>query len=159
MNIHSLYLNYTPSSGLTVKHFCRISDTILTEVKNLKISIGTLSRAFDLSDEALRFYEKKGLLQPKRDEDSGYRTFERADIQRVANIRRLKNQNFSLDEIHSVYYCIDENTLQSLYEEKAADIRRQILYHQHILTHTEDAIATLSHMPELLNQPQLFSPG
>ena len=60
----------------------------------MEISIGKLSEAFGLSDEALRFYEKKGLLHPER-KASGYRVFQRSDIQLVANIRRLQNQNFS----------------------------------------------------------------
>lgn len=58
----------------------------------MKISIGTLSRAFGLSDEALRFYEKKGLLHPVRENGNGYRVFELADIQRISNIQRLKSQ-------------------------------------------------------------------
>ena len=68
----------------------------------MKISIGTLSKAFELSDEALRFYEKKGLLHPRRENRNGYRVFSRADIQSVSNIQRLKNQGFSLEETHSV---------------------------------------------------------
>ena len=69
----------------------------------MKISIGTLSRAFGLSDEALRFYEKKGLLHPVRENGNGYRVFELADIQRISNIQRLKSQGFTLEEIQRVY--------------------------------------------------------
>lgn len=121
----------------------------------MKISIGTLSRAFNLSDEALRFYEKKGLLKPSRENGTGYRTFERADIQRVSNIRRLKNQNFSLEEIRDVYYCIDESQLLSLYSQKAADTRREILYQQHILSHMDRTISTLENVHDLLGRPQI----
>ncbi len=125
----------------------------------MKISIGTLSRAFNLSDEALRFYEKKGLLKPSRENGTGYRTFEKNDIQRVSNIRRLKNQNFSLEEIHDVYYCIDENQLLSLYSQKAADTRREILYQKHILSHMDKTISTLEHVHTLLCQPQIAHNG
>ena len=121
----------------------------------MKISIGTLSRAFDLSDEALRFYEKKGLLKPHRENGTGYRTFEKADIQRVSNIRRLKNQNFSLEEIHDVYYCIDEDELLALYNEKAADTRREILYQQRILAHMEKTISTMENVHTLLGRPKI----
>ena len=65
----------------------------------MRIMIGTLSKAFDLSDEALRFYEKKGLVRPKREGETGYRVYERVDIQRIGNIKRMKNQGFTLEEM------------------------------------------------------------
>lgn len=58
----------------------------------MRIMIGTLSKAFDLSDEALRFYEKKGLVRPKREGETGYRVYERVDIQRIGNIKRMKTK-------------------------------------------------------------------
>lgn len=125
----------------------------------MKISIGTLSKAFDLSDEALRFYEKKGLLHPTREGEHGYRVFERADIQRIANIKRLKNQGFSLDEIHRVYSCADEESLQALYADKIEETRREIAYREHIIAHMADTMRALRDAPELLGEPQPLRAG
>lgn len=125
----------------------------------MKISIGTLSKAFALSDEALRFYEKKGLLHPQREGERGYRVFERTDIQRIANIKRLKNQGFSLDEIHSVYSCIDEASLQELFAGKVEEARREIAYREHVLSHMQYTLRTLQDAPELLSEPRLESIG
>ncbi len=120
----------------------------------MEISIGKLSEAFGLSDEALRFYEKKGLLHPER-KASGYRVFQRSDIQLVANIRRLQNQNFSLEETRSVYSDTDEETLCAMYDDKIGDFRRSIAYQEHVLAHMEDARRTLCSLPESLNVPCL----
>lgn len=125
----------------------------------MRISIGTLSKAFELSDEALRFYEKKGLLHPQREGDRGYRVFERTDIQRIANIKRLKNQSFSLDEIHSVYSCIDEEALEGLFEGKIEEAQREIAYREHILAHMQDTLGTLRDAPELLRAPRPVNMG
>ncbi|MCI5957428.1 MAG: MerR family transcriptional regulator [Clostridiales bacterium] len=125
----------------------------------MKISIGTLSKAFDLSDEALRFYEKKGLLRPHREGGSGYRVFERADIQRIANVKRLKNQGFTLDEIQTVYSCIGKDALETLYAQKLEQARQEIAYRERVLAHMQAAWKTLREEPDRLLLPQELNPG
>lgn len=125
----------------------------------MKISIGTLSKAFDLSDEALRYYEKKGLLAPLREGESGYRVFERADIQRVSNVKRLQNQGFTLDEVRDIYSGIDEAALCDIYEKKLEETRRAIAYRTCILKHMREAAGTIQKAPELLNRARKLSLG
>lgn len=119
----------------------------------MKISIGTLSKAFDLSDEALRYYERRGLLHPQRVGGTGYRVFERADIQRIANVQRLAKQGFTLDEIHTVYSGVEEGKLQELYQQKVESERKELLYRQRVLSHMEKVQALLQDAPEQLLRP------
>ena len=42
----------------------------------MRLSIGVLAKAFNLSDEALRYYEKKGFLHPRREGSGGYRVLD-----------------------------------------------------------------------------------
>ena len=120
----------------------------------MKISIGTLSKAFDLSDEALRYYEKRGLLHPKRVGSTGYRVFERADIQRIANVQRLAKQGFTLEEIHEIYSGVQEGDLQTLYQQKVERERRELLYRERVLAHMEKVQAMLLDAPAQLLQPR-----
>lgn len=120
----------------------------------MKISIGTLSKAFDLSDEALRFYEKRGLLHPQREDGSGYRVYEQADIQRVANIKRLKSQGFTLDEIQRVYSHSGEDELDAIYREKILAAQREIAHRTQVLAHMIEARRTLAEAPSLLLKPE-----
>lgn len=94
----------------------------------MRISISTLSKSFNLSDEALRYYERKNLLRPERESESGYRVFERVDIQRVGNIKRLQNQGFQLDEIRRVYSGISREDMLSLMEAKRHEMDWEIRY-------------------------------
>lgn len=119
----------------------------------MKISIGTLSKAFDLSDEALRYYEKRGLLHPQRVGGTGYRVFERADIQRIANVQRLAKQGFTLDEIHTVYSGVEEGELQTLYQHKVERERRKLLYQERVLAYMEKVQTMLQDASEQLLQP------
>lgn len=57
------------------------------------LSIDAFSKKTGLSKSALRFYEEKGLLVPKRNEENGYRLFreEQVDLARLINSLRLAN--------------------------------------------------------------------
>lgn len=120
----------------------------------MKISIGTLSKAFGLSDEALRFYEKKGLLHPVRENGNGYRVFELADIQRISNIQRLKSQGFTLEEIQRVYSGSGRQELEALYREKIAEMERKIAYDNHVLARMSASARTLQTAQEQLMPPR-----
>ena len=125
----------------------------------MKISIGTLSRAFGLSDEALGFYEKKGLLHPVRENGNGYRVFELADIQRISNIQRLKSQGFTLEEIQRVYSGSGRQELEALYREKIAEMERKIAYDNHVLARMSASARTLQTAQEQLMRPVRLSLG
>ncbi len=49
--------------------------------------------------EALRFYEKSGLLEPAGRTPSGYRLYEPSVFERLDFIRKAQSVGFSLDEI------------------------------------------------------------
>ncbi len=120
----------------------------------MRLSIGALAKAFNLSDEALRYYEKKGFLHPRREGSGRYRIFEKADIQRIANIKRMQNQDFSLDEILSIYSGSSEGTLAGLYQQKAQRFRQEIAYRQRMLLHIQETASLLERLPYNLNQPE-----
>ena len=62
------------------------------------MQIGELSRACGLSCEALRFYERKGLIQARRGEN-GYRHYAPGTEQLVRYIRAAQQLGFTLAEI------------------------------------------------------------
>lgn len=65
-----------------------------------KLMIKEFSLLCGVTVKTLRHYEKVGLLQPAEvDEWTGYRYYNVAQMQTLANIRRLKRIGFSLDEI------------------------------------------------------------
>ena len=125
----------------------------------MNLSIGTLSKAFGLSDEALRFYEKKGLLHPVRQRGNGYRVFEMADIQRISNIQRLKGQGFALEEIQRIYEDCDEAALAALYREKIEQMQRKISFYNHVMDRMRASATALEEAPARLLVPAPISLG
>ena len=79
--------------------------------------IGELSNLYDIGVDSIRYYEKLGLITPKRSE-SGYRLYSARDIWRMNVIRDLRELGFSMEKIGD--YLVDhsiEGTLNLLEEE------------------------------------------
>jgi DNA-binding transcriptional MerR regulator len=68
-------------------------------------TIGELSRAFDVTARALRFYEDKGMLHPER--DGLNRLYSVRDRARLQLILRGKRVGFSLSEIREMIDLYD----------------------------------------------------
>lgn len=64
------------------------------------LPIGDLARRTGLSVSAIRFYEEKGLIAPRRS-PGGQRRFFRADIRRLSFILIVQQLGFSIREIKS----------------------------------------------------------
>lgn len=68
-------------------------------------TIGDLSREFGITLRALRFYEDKGLLSPRR--DGMTRLYSEADRRRLAVILKGKHLGFTLTEIRALVAAHD----------------------------------------------------
>lgn len=68
-------------------------------------TISDLTKEFDVTARALRFYEDEGLIAPQRDGLS--RIYSKRDRARLAWIMRAKNVGFSLSEIRELIDLYD----------------------------------------------------
>ena len=64
------------------------------------LTIGEMVREFDVTARALRFYEAKGLLTPRR--QGPVRFYGRTDRERLAQVQKAKKLGFTLFEIHQM---------------------------------------------------------
>ena len=82
------------------------------------LTIGKLAAQADLSANALRFYEREGLIQPSSKSDAGYRLYDALALQRVRFIRHAQQCGFTLTEINELL------TLRSADAACCDDVRR-----------------------------------
>jgi len=68
-------------------------------------AIGDLAREFSISARTLRFYEEKGLLEPKRRGEQ--RLYSRRDRARLAYVLAGKQVGFSLEEVREMLDLYD----------------------------------------------------
>ena len=66
------------------------------------LKIGEVSQASGIGIEALRFYERSGILGKPARSTSGYRLYDASVIDRLAFIKRAQTLGFSLDEIKQI---------------------------------------------------------
>src|ERR687894_1910493 len=66
------------------------------------LKIGEVSRRSGVGVEALRFYEKSGLLERPSRTFSGYRVYGEEVLERLEFIKRAQALGFSLDEIRRI---------------------------------------------------------
>ena len=64
-----------------------------------ELLIGELANQFGLSTQAIRYYERLGLLTPPQRTDSGYRLYSPDALERLKFIRKAQNFGLSLQEI------------------------------------------------------------
>ena len=66
------------------------------------LKIGEVAKLSGIGIEALRFYERSGLLGRPRRTQSGYRLYDPAVLERLDFIKRAQVLGFSLDEIKQI---------------------------------------------------------
>ena len=66
------------------------------------LKIGEVSKLSGVGIEALRFYEKSGLLDAPSRTESGYRLYDAGVLERLDFIRRAQTLGFTLEEIRHI---------------------------------------------------------
>ncbi len=74
----------------------------VTSESSAALKIGEVAKQSGIGIEALRFYERSGLLGRPRRTGSGYRAYDAAVLQRLDFIKRAQVLGFSLDEIRRI---------------------------------------------------------
>jgi DNA-binding transcriptional MerR regulator len=93
--------------------------------------IGTVAKRTGLSIDAIRFYEKEGLLKTPLRSEGGFRLFQEKDIEDLHLIRNRQTLGFSLDEIRDLLSLRSRIStpcaeVQKLLERKLIAVQRKI---------------------------------
>jgi DNA-binding transcriptional MerR regulator len=113
------------------------------------LAIGDFSRATHLSVKMLRHYHEIGLLEPVDvDRDTGYRRHAAEQIATAQVIRRFRDLDMPLDEVHAVLAAPDVDTRNQLIANHLARLQAS-------LARTQDAVTSLR---DLLDRPPASAP-
>src|ERR1041385_5215966 len=107
-------------------------------------SIGEFSQITGLSVKTLRFYHEKGLLAPSSvDESTGYRFYDAAKIEKARVIMRLREMEFSLEDIAAVLdECDDEAGILEQLEQQKQRLQQRMQEDREIVRSLDGIIAT-----------------
>lgn len=84
------------------------------------MQIGIVAKKIGLSVEAIRFYERNGLLPRPPRTEGGFRRFGESDVETLAFVRRVQGLGFKLSEIRSLL------NLRSSRLQPCAPVRRRL---------------------------------
>lgn len=80
----------------------------------LILTIGQLSRQFEISRSTLLYYDKLGLLQPSGRSDAGYRLYGSADVERMEKIASLRDAGLPLAIIAEILESSSTTAVEAL---------------------------------------------
>ncbi|NYB74692.1 MerR family transcriptional regulator [Sedimentibacter hydroxybenzoicus DSM 7310] len=128
----------------------------------MKYKINDVSKLIGISKEAIRSYEKVGIISPKRDDSNGYRTYDIEDVGIFIRSRIYKNWGFSQLEIKKL---INETNLEETIDvltDKEQVLQDKILEEIRILNNLKkwkkrySEIEKLMGNFEIANSPKLY---
>jgi MerR family transcriptional regulator, mercuric resistance operon regulatory protein len=101
------------------------------KVLNQAVRIGEAAKETGLSVDAIRFYEKEGLLKRSARTDGGFRLFGQREIDSLKFVRRAQKLGFSLQEIRELLFLQGDEIescehVRELLQQKVASVRGKI---------------------------------
>jgi DNA-binding transcriptional MerR regulator len=72
------------------------------------MKIGEVAAGAGVSIDAIRYYERRGILKRAARTESGYRSFDAAVVDRLRLVRKLQDLGFRLDEVVEALHAHDE---------------------------------------------------
>ena len=95
------------------------------------LKMGQLVKETGVSDQAIRYYEKLGLIESTRRTRGGFRLFESGVLQRLRAIRALQDYGFSLEEVGSLLRGAEREDhacdfLKGLFKDKVHRLHQEI---------------------------------
>jgi MerR family transcriptional regulator, mercuric resistance operon regulatory protein len=73
----------------------------------IEMKVGQLAEATGVSVQAIRFYERRGLLPAPRRLQSGYRDYPAGAVRAVLRIKRMQEVGFTLRELEHFLRLLD----------------------------------------------------
>lgn len=93
--------------------------------KHMKYRIGEMAEFFGLTKEAIRYYERKGIVNSTRDVQTGYRYYERDEITTLKQIRTYESLGFSLEEAQTMVVETTFPDMEERLEDKIRELKKR----------------------------------
>ena len=85
------------------------------------LTIGKVAALADVTPDALRFYEREGLISPTTKSEGGYRLYDETVVQRLRFVQHAKQCGFTLAEVHELL------SMQSEESACCKDVRSRVI--------------------------------
>lgn len=118
-----------------------------------KLSIKEVSNILNISEQAIRLYERKKLIDPIRNDKNNYREYSMEDVHNIYKIIKLNRIGFSLADIYN--FKNSKFNYESLLSDKIDKIIKEILFDLAEYEYITMVINDLEIAKRHLNEPTL----
>ena len=119
---------------------------------SFQYKIGEISALLGISPETLRFYEKRGLLQPEKSPHNGYRSYSQNDLYRLLDIIFYRRLDLGLDDIRHLLTTDDLTAITQLLAEQQEALEQKIARETLTLKKLETVRRSWQQIPQLLGR-------
>ena len=116
----------------------------------MRYKIGDVARILGVSTDILRYYERKGVVTPEKDEHNDYRYYDAWHINFLMDCLWFKNYGFSIEQIADMVRIPTTGELCGLFEQKEEELRAQIRRCEMLLKRSAQHRAELESIDRLL---------
>lgn len=116
----------------------------------MKYKIGDVARILGVSTDILRYYERKGVVTPEKDEHNDYRYYDSWHINFLTDCLWFKNYGFSIEQIADMVRIPSTAELGGLFEKKEEELRATIRRCELLLKRSAEHRAELESIDRLL---------
>ena len=97
-----------------------------------------ICKAFDVTRETLRHYERLGILSPEVDPNNGYRYYDDWQINLLWECKRYQAMGFSLSEVSQILHSDTMGGLTQRIERRVDELEQELAYQRMRLEWTHD---------------------
>lgn len=95
------------------------------------MNIGAVARRSGVPAKTIRYYESVGLIQPAERSASGYRVYDRQDVETLRFVQRARSLGFSVEDVGSLLALWRDRSrssaeVKSLARQRVEDIDRKM---------------------------------
>ncbi len=95
-------------------------------------TIGELAEAADVPTSTVRYYEREGILKPRRRSPSNYRLYAEEDVHRLRFIRAAQSTGFSLRDVTELLRPARCGRVQELIENRLETVAARMKELRHV---------------------------
>lgn len=118
----------------------------------MKYKIGDVAKILGISPDLLRYYEKKGVVQPIKNKENDYRYYETRDTNFLIDCLFYKNFGFSIEETSDLVRNCSIEEISHRFDRNEQELEAAIRHNQLLLRRSQEYRAAISRIPSYLGK-------
>ena len=90
------------------------------------LTVGEISKALGISNEAIRYYVKEGIIKPKKNEENNYWEYSSDDLMKLTDVLFYRTMNLTMKEIKLIMGGLHLEDIGAVIDQRKSDMIGEI---------------------------------